>query len=236
MTNTTTFGVGKRESHRADTFYNRRLFQGLAVQPEHETPESVAIPDPSGWTDRIYRGSSAHRAAIPDNGVALAFTSPPYNVGKAYDKDLDLPTYLKLIQDVAREVYRALRLRDVHEYLLVFAKRGYSRPERGESDISRDEFMAATLSIWQIPPTSAKQVGHPAPFPVALTKRVIRLYSYVGDVVLDPFAGSGTTCLAAHNARRRYVGYDTSRKYCRPARLRLAQPLRRWFEPTDACA
>ena len=118
---------------------------------------------------------------------------------------------------------RAPRLPDVSEYLLVFAKRGYSRPNRGKSDIVRDEFMDATLSIWQIVPASAKQEGHPAPFLVALASRVIRFYSDVGDVVPDPFAGSGTTCLAAHNARRRYVGYDTSQKCCRLARLRLAQ-------------
>ena len=82
---------------------------------------------------------------------------------------------------------RAPRLRDVHEYLLVFAKDDYSRPERGESDIERDEFMEATLSVWDILPESAKRVGHPAPFPVELAARVIQLYSYVGDVVLDPF-------------------------------------------------
>src|SRR5690606_15424083 len=84
---------------------------------------------------------------------------------------------------------KAPRLRDLHEYLLVFAKDTFSRPDRGESDIARDEFLAATLSIWEIPPESARRVGHPAPFPVALARRVIDLYSYVGDVVLDPFVG-----------------------------------------------
>ncbi len=118
---------------------------------------------------------------------------------------------------------RAPRLRDIHEYLLVFAKESFGRPDHGESDISREEFMAATLSIWEIPPESARKVGHPAPFPVELAARVIRLYSYVGDVVLDPFNGSGSTCVAAAQNGRRYVGYDISEEYCQLARARLKQ-------------
>ena len=57
--------------------------------------------------------------------------------------------------------------------------------------------MSGTLSIWRIQPESARKVGHPAPFPMALADRVIRLFSYTDDVILDPFCGSGTTCLAA---------------------------------------
>ena len=103
---------------------------------------------------------------------------------------------------------------------MVFAKQSFSRPERGESDIDRDEFMAGTLSIWEIPPESAKRVGHPAPFPVALAERVVHLFSYVGDVVLDPFAGSGTTCVAAAQHGRRYVGFDIDPAYCALAEAR----------------
>lgn len=95
----------------------------------------------------------------------------------------------------------------MHEYLLVFAKGDYGRPDKGESTITGEEFMAGTLSVWEIAPKSAKRVGHPAPFPVALASRVIELYSYVGDVVLDPFCGSGTTCVAAQQLGRRWVGY-----------------------------
>ena len=80
---------------------------------------------------------------------------------------------------------KAPRLRDLHEYLLVFAKESFSRPDRGVSDIGRDEFMSATLSIWEIQPESAKRVGHPAPFPLELAERVIHLYSYTGDAILD---------------------------------------------------
>ncbi|MCL5256664.1 MAG: site-specific DNA-methyltransferase [Chloroflexi bacterium] len=117
---------------------------------------------------------------------------------------------------------RSPRLRDIHEYLLVFAKEEFSRPDKGESDLTPKEFMQSTLSIWEIPPESARKVGHPAPFPVELAARVIKLYSFVGDVILDPFAGSGTTCLAALSLGRHYVGFDVSKEYCNLARNRLS--------------
>ena len=81
--------------------------------------------------------------------------------------------------------------------------------------------MESTLSVWTIPPVSAKKIGHPAPFPVELAKRVIKLYSYVGDVVLDPFAGSGTTCVAAKALSRHYVGIERVEEYCRLAEDRI---------------
>jgi DNA modification methylase len=118
---------------------------------------------------------------------------------------------------------RSPRLRDIHEYILVFAKETYSRPDKGESDISRDEFMEATLSVWEIPPESARRIGHPAPFPVELAERVIRLYSYKNDVVLDPFNGAGATCVAAKALGRHYVGFDISAEYCQMAEERLDQ-------------
>jgi site-specific DNA-methyltransferase (adenine-specific) len=83
--------------------------------------------------------------------------------------------------------------------------------------------MEDTLSVWEIPPESAKRVGHPAPFPVALADRVIKLYSYVSDVVLDPFVGSGSTCVAAANINRYYVGYDISNEYCNIAQRRIQE-------------
>jgi site-specific DNA-methyltransferase (adenine-specific) len=118
---------------------------------------------------------------------------------------------------------RSPRLRDVHEYILVFAKKFFSRPDQGFSDISANEFMEATLSVWNIPPVSARKIGHPAPFPLELAARVIKLYSYVGDVVLDPFNGSGTTCAAAKMLGRRYAGFDVSAEYCKLAESRIAQ-------------
>lgn len=105
-------------------------------------------------------------------------------------------------------------LRDVHEYILVFCKGNYSRPKTDkESDISRDEFLSYTKSVWDFSAVSARAIGHPAPFPVELPLRLIKLYSFVGDVVLDPFLGSGTTSLAAVKANRHYVGYDLNQSY-----------------------
>lgn len=291
-TRTSSFGTSKREGHDASIFYARGLygegtppleFKGLEIQPAQS--QEVAPEPLSRWADRIYCHTAEEMGHVPDSSVGLAFTSPPYNVGKDFDGDVALVDYLALIGRVAREVRRILvpggryvvnvanlgrnpyiplhayfyavhgaagffpvgeviwrkskgmngncawgswrsaaapRLRDVHEYLLVFAKDAASRSDKGESDITADEFMASTLSVWEIPPESAKRVGHPAPFPVPLAERVIRLFSYAGDVVLDPFAGSGTTCVAAKMLGRHFVGYDIDPTYCDLAKERIA--------------
>ncbi|MCJ7535203.1 MAG: site-specific DNA-methyltransferase [Anaerolineales bacterium] len=114
-------------------------------------------------------------------------------------------------------------LRDVHEYILVFSKNTFKR-EQGdkENTIGRDEFLEWTKSVWTFPAVSAKKVGHPAPFPEELPRRLIQLYSYRGDVVLDPFAGSGTTCLVAALEERRYIGYEINEQYVELARERIA--------------
>lgn len=114
-------------------------------------------------------------------------------------------------------------LRDVHEYILVFCKGTFSRKGNGKaSTISREQFMEWTKSVWHINPESAKKVGHPAPFPVELPARLIQLYSFQGDVVLDPFMGSGSTALAAWQAGRVYVGYEIDPTYLEVAEARLA--------------
>ena len=111
--------------------------------------------------------------------------------------------------------------RDLHEYCLCFSKERWSRARKGVSTISREEFLAATLSVWQIPPESARRVSHPAPFPVALPRRFIELYTYLDDLVLDPFLGSGSTAVAAVEAGRRYVGYDIDEGYILTSRARV---------------
>ncbi|NNC39392.1 MAG: site-specific DNA-methyltransferase, partial [Acidimicrobiia bacterium] len=84
------------------------------------------------------------------------------------------------------------------------------------------EFMDATISIWNMGTASAKRIGHPAPFPVDLPQRLIELYTFTGDLVLDPFMGSGTTAIAAKQTGRHYVGYATSAEYIELARERIA--------------
>jgi DNA modification methylase len=113
-------------------------------------------------------------------------------------------------------------LRDVHEYILVFSKDNFIRPKADRSStIQKDEFLEWTKSVWSFPAVSARQIGHPAPFPEELPHRLIQLYTFEGDVVLDPFAGSGTTCLAAFKDGRRYIGYEVKEEYLELARKRL---------------
>ncbi len=276
-TKTSSFGTGKRESHDSSSFYSRQLYNAIFTEPLSKSEiKKIQVPEPGEWANQVYCGSSEDMKEVPDNSIAVAFTSPPYNVGKDYDDDMTLEGYLELIRNVGREVYRVLRpggryvinvanlgrkpyipihtffwdihiecgylpmgeivwqkgkgansstawgswlsskaprLRDIHEYLLVLAKQDYSRPDKGESDIERDEFMASTLSVWEVSPESARRVGHPAPFPVELAARVIRLYSYRDDVVLDPFVGSGSTCVAAAINGRHFIGYDIAQEY-----------------------
>ena len=288
MTRTPVFGSSKRESHDASAFYKRALYGAFGgSEISSDEIQAIQTAEVGDWANKIYNQSSTSMAVLPDNSVGLAFTSPPYNVGKVYDDDLGLEAYLALIRAVGKEVYRTLRpggryvvnvanlgrkpyiplhaffygvhvndlgflpmgeiiwrkgrgasnscawgswqsakaprLRDVHEYLLVFAKQSFSRPDKGVSTIGKEEFMAGTLSIWEIQPESAKRVKHPAPFPEKLAERVIELYSYLQDVVLDPFVGSGTTCAAAKKLGRYFVGYEVSAEYCAVANERIAK-------------
>jgi site-specific DNA-methyltransferase (adenine-specific) len=122
-------------------------------------------------------------------------------------------------------------LRDITERIIIASKgrfdRAVSVKEREaeglpfESSLSSDEFMAATLDVWNIPPESARRVSHPAPFPVELPERLIRLYTYADDLVIDPFMGSGSTLVAAAKVGRRYAGCDLDPEYVEIARTRV---------------
>ncbi len=90
-----------------------------------------------------------------------------------------------------------------------------------QNDITRDEFMAWTNGIWTFNGESAKRIGHPAPFPIELPRRAIKLFSYVGDIVLDPFLGSGTTLVAALLNNRVGIGIDVDKDYCSLAKRRV---------------
>lgn len=115
-------------------------------------------------------------------------------------------------------------LRDYHEYILIFSKDSYSKNKSQEKKdtIGHDEFIQWTKSIWTFPAVNAKKIGHPAPFPIELPHRLINLYTYEGDVVLDPFCGSGTTCIAATRNNRNYIGYDIEEKYIQLSKKRLS--------------
>ena len=111
-------------------------------------------------------------------------------------------------------------IRDVHEYCLCFSKGRFGRVRGGRATIGEEDFRAATLSVWEFPPESAR-VGHPAPFPVELPRRFIELYTFRGDLVLDPFMGSGTTAVAAIRTARHWIGYETNPEYARLALSRI---------------
>ncbi len=124
-------------------------------------------------------------------------------------------------------------LRDITERVVIASKGRFDRarspvqraaeglPHR--SGVTTDDFMALTLDLWSIPPESARRVGHPAPFPVELPERLIELYTFADDLVLDPFMGSGSAMVAAAGLGRRYVGYDLDPDYVDIARRRVAE-------------
>jgi modification methylase len=282
-TETSPFGSTGRESHDASKFYKSRLYEGLDIGGSESSIENGI---PVEVTNHLYCKSSDKMDELPDNSVHLMVTSPPYNVLKEYDNNLNLDEYLNFLMRVWIETYRVLApggracvnvanlgrkpyiplhsyiidqmlaigylmrgeiiwnkassaspstawgswqsaanpvLRDVHEYILVFSKGRFGRKAEGkENTIQREQFLEWTKSIWTFPAMPARRVGHPAPFPEELPHRLIQLFSYQGDVVLDPFMGSGTTCLAAATDGRRYVGYDLNEEYVELARKRLA--------------
>jgi len=113
-------------------------------------------------------------------------------------------------------------LRDIHEYILVFSKESFSRKRGNNKDtIAKEEFLEWTKSVWTFPAVSARSIGHPAPFPEELPHRLIQLYTFEKDVVLDPFCGSGTACLAALKDGRHYIGYDIEPEYVELANRRI---------------
>lgn len=289
-TATSAFGVSRRESHDSSAYYESALYRSLPSESDTGTAQDL----PDEVANSVIVGDSRHMHAIPDNTVHLMVTSPPYNVGKAYDDDMSLPEYLQLLRDVFAETWRVLVpggravinvanlgrkpyiplsshinlimhelgflmrgeviwdksasagsscawgsfksasnpcLRDVHEYLLIFSKGNFKLPrskaERAaglrEDTIEKEDFIEQTKSIWRFHAESAKRVNHPAPFPVELPRRCIEMYTFEGDVVLDPFMGSGSTGAAAIRTGRRYVGFDISEEFAGRARERLAK-------------
>ncbi len=126
-------------------------------------------------------------------------------------------------------------LRDVSERVVVFSKGRFDRARKPsqraaeglphEPTIEAAEFLEATLDVWEIPTESATRIGHPAPFPVALPRRLIELYTFKGDLVLDPFMGSGTTAVASVETGRHYVGFDTNPEYVGLAKRRIEEAL-----------
>ena len=284
-TQTSSFGTPGRINHDSSRFYNSRLYKGLNSGKEVQYVENLID---SKNINKIFCKSSEAMSELPDNSVHLMVTSPPYNVGKVYDKDLSLKEYRELLKKILKETHRVLVpggrvcinianlgrkpyipmhsfiiedmhdigflmrgellwdkgsstspstawgtwlaannpvLRDVHEYILVFCKDTFTRfnPHKRKSTISKDEFLEFTKSVWSFSAERARRVGHPAPFPVDLPYRLIQLYTFEDEIILDPLVGSGTTCIAALKTNRKYVGYDIDKNYCKLAEKRIKQ-------------
>lgn len=279
---TSSFGTSGRINHDSSNFYKSRLYEGFDSSKRWRYVENKV---PENKMNKIFCKSSENMNELPDNSVHLMVTSPPYNVSKEYDKDLNLSEYLNLLNTVWRETHRVLVpggracvnvanlgrkpyiplhsyiikgmqdigylmrgeiiwnkassassstawgswlsaanpvLRDVHEYILIFSKGTFSRKKKDKIDsIKKEDFLEWTKSVWTFPAVSAKQIGHPAPFPEELPHRLIQLYTFKGDVVLDPFVGSGSSCLSALKDQRNYVGYDINPVYVKLAQKRI---------------
>ena len=244
-TETKSFGSVVRQSHNSKKFYSSKLFE------EFELPKNVEYLEnriPEGGLNKFYCKSSEVMDEIPDSSIHLMVTSPPYNVGKEYDSDLTLDEYLSLLTAVFGEVYKklvtggracinvanigrkpyiplhAMVIEIMLDLILVFSKDSYSKDKNQikKDTIERDDFIEWTRSVWTFPAVNAKRIGHPAPFPVELPHRLINLYSYEGDVVLDPFCGSGTTAVAARKNNRNYICYDIKQEYIDLAKSRIS--------------
>lgn len=113
-------------------------------------------------------------------------------------------------------------LRDTHEYILVYSKGNFKREKADKiSTISKENFIEWSKSIWKFSAVSAKKIGHPAPFPIELPRRLIEFYSFKDDIILDTFMGSGTTAIAAKELHRNFIGYEINKDYVNLANNRI---------------
>jgi len=286
-TKTSAFGSPGRAGHDSSTFYASKLYND---QLKEGNSAYVEDEIPAKYLNHIFCHSAGTMTELPDSSVHLMVTSPPYNVGKEYDKDLSLMEYLSFLEGVWKETLRVLvpggrmcinlanlgrkpyiplhafiteqairlgflmrgeiiwnkassaspstawgswksagnpTLRDVHEYILVFCKDAFKRqnPLKRASTITRDEFLEYNKSVWYFPTESARKIGHPAPFPVELPRRLIQLYTFENEIVLDPFMGSGQTAIAARKSNRQYLGYEINETYVALANQRIQKAL-----------
>ena len=256
--------------------------------------QGITVDDPKEidqFLNRIICGDAGRTLArIPDRSVDLIITSPPYNFGQSYAKDMHDDThvwneYFEKLGFVWKECYRVLKpggrmavniqplfsdyvpthhlisrqlmklgllwkaeflweknnynakytawgswkspsmpyIKYTWEFIEVFDKETHKKIGRREDiDITADEFKSWVLGKWSFPPEiRMKDFDHPAMFPEELPRRLMKLFSYRNDIVLDPFNGTGTTTLVALKNHRRFIGIDVSRQYCEMAMKRF---------------
>ena len=126
-----------------------------------------------------------------------------------------------------------------HEYIIIFCKNSWTLeptiPE-APSDLTEDESREWCKSVWNIVPQSPKRGGHPCPFPQEIPERLIKIYSFVGDLVIDPCNGSGSTTAAAAKLGRRWLGMDLSPKYCAHAKARTEAEYQEYLKNLERSA
>jgi len=283
-TETSSFGSPSRTNHDSSKFYNSRLYEDFPKAEENVDFTENQVSEMV--LDKVLCKSSVKMDDLADNSIHLMVTSPPYNVGKLYDKDMSIKEYRNFLSSVWKEVYRVLVpggkacinianlgrkpyiplhayiiedmidlgflmrgeiiwdkgatasssiawgtylsaknpvLRDAHEYILIFSKQTFTRGRKKNmiSTMSKEEFIEYTKSIWSFEAESATRIGHPAPFPIELPSRCIKLYTFENEVVLDPFIGSGTTAISALMLNRHFVGYEINPDYVKLANQRI---------------
>lgn len=113
------------------------------------------------------------------------------------------------------------------ELILVLYKGEWKKQYKGQSDIQKQEFMDWTNGLWTFNGESKKRIGHPAPFPRELPRRCIKLFSFVGDVVCDPFSGSGTTMIESYLNKRQFVGIELDSTYCELSKNRFLEIIKK---------
>ena len=108
------------------------------------------------------------------------------------------------------------------EYILIFSKNAYKLQHKGKTDLTKEEFVKYAYAIWEFAPEiNAKKIKHPAPFPIELPTRLIKMNTYPTDIVFDPFMGSGTTGVACKNLNRHFIGIELDEKYFNIAKDRI---------------
>lgn len=107
------------------------------------------------------------------------------------------------------------------EVIVVLYKKYWRKIFSGKSDVTKEEFLGWTNGVWTFNGESKKRIGHPAPYPVELPKRCIKLFSYTNNTILDPFLGSGTTLIACVESKRKGIGVDIDKQYCALAKRRI---------------